>query len=190
MGEERKSQGRLKVALESGIITIFHVAHGSPRGEWEMRESLPDLTTLSHAQKDALILELWDENVRLRREVEFLRGQVAELVRRILELEAKLNRPPKDSSNSSLPPSKDQKEIFLGDATIPPTNKSSEKDLRPSKTFMKVTNGFRSDWGKHLYEGVRSVINTGRRHGLNAYQAIKRALSSAASFFNPYSAPD
>lgn len=80
--------------------------------------------------------------------------------------------------------------LFLEDATIPPTNNSSEQDLRPSKTFLKVTNCFRSDWGKHLYEGVRSVINTGRRHGLNAYQAIKRALSSVSSFFDPGPAPE
>lgn len=80
--------------------------------------------------------------------------------------------------------------LFLEDATVPPTNNSSEQDLRPSKTFMKVTNCFRSDWGKRLYAGVRSVIGTGRRHGLNAYQAIKRALSSLGSFFDPDPAPD
>lgn len=79
--------------------------------------------------------------------------------------------------------------LFLEDATVPPTNNSSEQDLRSSKTFMKVTNCFRSDWGKHLYGGVRSVISTGRRHGLNAYQAIKRALSSLESFFDLDPAP-
>jgi transposase len=84
---------------------------------------------------------------------------------------------------------KDNLFLFLEDATVPPTNNSSEQDLRPSKTFMKVTNCFRSDWGKHLYAGVRSVISTGKRQGLNAYQAIKRALSSIASFFDPDPAP-
>ena len=73
--------------------------------------------------------------------------------------------------------------LFLEDDTIPPTNNSSEQAFRMSKVFMKVTNCFRSDWGKELFAGVRSVINTGKRQGLNAYQAIKRALSPFDSFF-------
>jgi transposase len=32
---------------------------------------------------------------------------------------------------------------------------------------------------------VRSVVNTGVRQGLTAYQAITKALSSHASLFNP-----
>lgn len=72
--------------------------------------------------------------------------------------------------------------LFLEDATIPPTNNSSEQDIRMSKIFLKVTNGFRSEWGKELFAGVRSVVKTGQRMGLNAYQAIKKALSPFGSF--------
>ena len=36
-----------------------------------------------------------------------------------------------------------------------------------NELFLKVTNCFRSDWGKELFAGVRSVINTGKR--LNTY---------------------
>jgi len=79
--------------------------------------------------------------------------------------------------------------LFLEDATIPPTNNSSEQAIRMSKIFLKVTNCFRSDWGKDLFAGVRSVINTGRRMGLNAYQAIKKALSPFGSFFPPEKGP-
>jgi len=75
--------------------------------------------------------------------------------------------------------------LFLEDATIPPTNNDSERDLRMSKIFRKVTNGFRSIWGKELFAGVRSVINTGKRMGLNAYQAIMKALSPLRSFLSP-----
>ena len=57
--------------------------------------ALPDLSQLSHAEKDALILALWQ------------RLEAAE--RRIAELEAKLAEPPKTPDNSSLPPSKGQK---------------------------------------------------------------------------------
>jgi len=54
-----------------------------------------DLSQLSHAEKDALILALWQ------------RLEAAE--RRIAELEAKLAEPPKTPDNSSLPPSKGER---------------------------------------------------------------------------------
>ncbi|MGH7073737.1 MAG: hypothetical protein ACREFD_05975, partial [Stellaceae bacterium] len=55
----------------------------------------PNLSGLSHAQKDALIKALM--------------AQVAALTARVCELEAKLGLPPKTPDNSSLPPSKGQK---------------------------------------------------------------------------------
>ena len=55
----------------------------------------PDLSSLSHAQKDALIAALM--------------AQVASLTARVAELEAKLGLPPKTPDNSSVPPSKGQK---------------------------------------------------------------------------------
>ena len=75
--------------------------------------------------------------------------------------------------------------LFLEDATIPPTNNSSEQAIRMSTVFRKVTNGFRSDWGRDLFAAVRSVVNTGKRQGLSAYQAIQRALSPVGSLFDP-----
>jgi transposase len=75
--------------------------------------------------------------------------------------------------------------LFLEDATIPPTNNGSERAFRMSKVFQKVTNCFRSDWGKELYASVRTVVNTGKRQGLSAFEAIKKALSPVASFFAP-----
>jgi len=75
--------------------------------------------------------------------------------------------------------------LFLEDATIPPTNNSSEQAIRMSTVFRKVTNGFRSDWGRDLFAAVRSVVNTGKRHGLSAFQVIQRALSPVGSLFDP-----
>jgi transposase len=46
-----------------------------------------------------------------------------------------------------------------------------------------VTNGFRSNWGRDLFAAVRSVVNTGKRHGFNACEAITKALSSALPDF-------
>jgi transposase len=74
--------------------------------------------------------------------------------------------------------------LFLEDASIPPTNNSSEQAIRMSTIFRKVTNGFRSNWGRDLFAAVRSVINTGKRHGLSAFQSIQRALSPVGSLFD------
>ena len=75
--------------------------------------------------------------------------------------------------------------LFLEDATIPPTNNSSEQAIRMSVIFRRVTNGFRSPWGRDLFAAVRSVVNTGKRQGLTAYQSIQQALSTDRSLFCP-----
>ena len=64
--------------------------------------TLPNLSHLSHAEKDDLIRALWAQ-------VEILTGQVKALTARVAELEARLGGPPKTPDNSSLPPSKGQK---------------------------------------------------------------------------------
>lgn len=69
--------------------------------------------------------------------------------------------------------------LFLENTTIPPTNNASEQALRLSVIFRKVTNGFRSDWGRDLFADVRSIVNTGKRQGLSAFQAISQALNPA-----------
>lgn len=74
--------------------------------------------------------------------------------------------------------------LFLEDTTIPPTNNSSEQALRWSVIFRKVTNCFRSEWGRDLFAAVRSVINTGRRQGLSALDSILVALDPLDSLFS------
>ncbi len=56
---------------------------------------LPDLSQLTHEEKDALIRALW--------------AQVQALTVRGAELEARLGAPPKTPDNSSLPPSQGKK---------------------------------------------------------------------------------
>src|SRR3712207_4455655 len=65
-------------------------------------DRLPDLSSLSHDEKDALIRALWAQ-------VQTLAAQVAMLTARVAELEARLGAPPKTPDNSSLPPSQGQK---------------------------------------------------------------------------------
>ena len=65
---------------------------------------------------------------------------------------------------------------FLDHPEITADNNASERDLRPTATYRKVTGGFRSDWGADLYAAVRSVIGTAKRRGIDAYQAIRDTL--------------
>jgi transposase len=65
---------------------------------------------------------------------------------------------------------------FLEHPDAPPDNNGSERELRPTATYRKVTGGFRSKWGADLFAGVRSVVGTAARQGNNAYQAICTVL--------------
>ena len=71
---------------------------------------------------------------------------------------------------------------FLDHPELPADNNGSERELRPTATYRKVTGGFRSDWGADLFAGVRSVIGTAARRGVGAYQAIQQTLRGQASY--------
>jgi transposase len=73
--------------------------------------------------------------------------------------------------------------LFLDDSTIPPTNNSSEQALRWSVIFRKITNGFRSNWGRDLFAMIRSIVNTGRRQGLSTFESILATLDPLQSLF-------
>ncbi|EJW10761.1 hypothetical protein A33M_4097 [Rhodovulum sp. PH10] len=66
---------------------------------------------------------------------------------------------------------------FMAERAVPPTNNGSERALRPCAVFRKVTNGFRSEWGAHLYADIRSVRETARRRAIGALDAIRATLS-------------
>lgn len=69
---------------------------------------------------------------------------------------------------------------FLSRRDIEPTNNASERALRPSVIFRKVTNGFRSAWGANIYADICSVVGTGRRAGRSALAALRDALARPA----------
>ena len=64
---------------------------------------------------------------------------------------------------------------FLEHPEVPPDNNGSERELRPTATYRKVTGGFRSTWGADLFAGVRSVLGTAARQGKGC--AITRILA-------------
>src|ERR1700712_932317 len=79
---------------------------------------------------------------------------------------------------------------FLDHPEVPADNNGSERELRPTATYRKVTGGVRSQWGADLFAGVRSVIGTAARRGVGAYQAIQQTLhSQAAPYFDKVTFP-
>jgi transposase len=71
--------------------------------------------------------------------------------------------------------------VFLTRRDVEPTNNESERELRPSVIFRKVTNGFRSEWGAKVYADLCSIVATGRRNGRSAIAAIRDALTAPAA---------
>jgi transposase len=68
--------------------------------------------------------------------------------------------------------------VFLRRRDVEPTNNESERALRPSVIFRKVSNGFRSEWGAKAYAALCSIVETGRRNGRSALTAIRDALAT------------
>jgi transposase len=67
--------------------------------------------------------------------------------------------------------------VFMTRRDVEPTNNVSERILRPSVIFRKVTNCFRSDWGAKVYADLCSIVGTGRLNGRSPLAAIRAALT-------------
>ena len=59
---------------------------------------------------------------------------------------------------------------------VPYTNNVSERDLRPSVVFRKVTNDFRCEWGAKTYAAFRSVVSTAKANRSAVLDALRTAL--------------
>jgi len=70
--------------------------------------------------------------------------------------------------------------VFLKRRDVEPTNNESERALRPSVIFRKVTNGFARVGRKDLRR-LCSIVETGRRNGRSALTAIRDARHKAAA---------
>jgi len=66
--------------------------------------------------------------------------------------------------------------VFVTDRAVPTTNNVSERHLRPSVIFRKVTNGFRCEWGAETYAAFRSVVGTAKANNATVLDALKAAL--------------
>jgi transposase len=66
--------------------------------------------------------------------------------------------------------------VFVTDRQVPSTNNVSERNLRPSVIFRKVTNGFRCEWGAETYAAFRSVVSTAKANKTAILDALRAAL--------------
>ena len=56
-------------------------------------------------------------------------------------------------------------------------NKFLQRTIRNLKSKSKVEGNFRSDDGARWYLKIRSYIDSARKHGINAFEAVKLAFS-------------
>jgi transposase len=72
--------------------------------------------------------------------------------------------------------------LFLHRDDVPPTNNASERALRNSVIYRKVTGGFRSDWGADLYAALISILETARRRDLPIFETLAAILDGHPVF--------
>ena len=66
--------------------------------------------------------------------------------------------------------------VFVTNRDVPPTNNVSERHLRPSVIFRKVTNGFRCEWGAETYAAFRSVVGTAQANRVSVLAVLRAVL--------------
>ena len=68
--------------------------------------------------------------------------------------------------------------VFMSNRAVPCTNNVSERHLRPSVIFRKVTNGFRCEWGAETYAAFRSVASTAKANRASVLDTVRFVIST------------
>jgi transposase len=68
--------------------------------------------------------------------------------------------------------------VFVTNLDVPYTNNVSERHLRPSVIFRKVTNGFRCQWGAETYAAFRSVVSTAKANRASVLDVLRFVLAA------------
>ena len=72
---------------------------------------------------------------------------------------------------------KDSMLLFARNFEVPFTNNAAERTIRNLKSKSKVAGNFRSDDGARWYLKIRSYMDSARKHGVNAFEAVKLAFA-------------
>jgi transposase/uncharacterized coiled-coil protein SlyX len=67
---------------------------------------------------------------------------------------------------------------FARDLTVPFTNNLAERDLRPTKTQLKISGSHRSATGAENWLRIRGYISTMRKNGINVMTGLRDAINS------------
>jgi transposase len=67
--------------------------------------------------------------------------------------------------------------LFARDLTVPFTNNQAERDLRPTKTQLKISGCHRSATTARAWLAIRGYISTARKHGRNVFQTLRDAIT-------------
>jgi transposase len=67
--------------------------------------------------------------------------------------------------------------VFVTNRHVPYTNNVSERHLRPSVIFRKMTNGFRCEWGAETYAAFRSVVSTAKANRASVLDVLRFVLA-------------
>jgi transposase len=146
----------------------YAIDHGDTIFAPQFKAFLKDACAVGHRRPDLADSTIATHRRRLDRELD-----------RLLELK------PTDVEGSHLRATiavtaSDKLLVFLTRRDVEATNNESERALRPSVIFRRVTNGFRSEWGANVYADLCSVVATGRLAGRTALAAIRDALAAPA----------
>jgi len=68
--------------------------------------------------------------------------------------------------------------VFITNRDVPYTNNISERHLRPSVIFRKVTNGFRCEWGAETYAAFRSLVSTAKANRASVLEVLRFVLTT------------
>ena len=74
--------------------------------------------------------------------------------------------------------------LFARDLRVPFTNNQAERDLRPTKTQLKISGCHRSETTAKAWLRIRAYISTVGKHGDNIYNALRDAVTG-----NPWKPP-
>ena len=72
--------------------------------------------------------------------------------------------------------------VFLQRSDVPPTNNASEQALRNSVIYRKVTGGFRTSAGAHLYAHLVSILETARRQQCSFLDILAALVAGQPAF--------